>query len=177
MSAFAVNACLQGNNREDASKRRVLNRRQLLRVATWSMPAVMGTLLPTTALAMTKSDAEWKKELPPDSYYVLRQAGTERPFTSPLNKEYGKGTYSCRGCSTQLFTSDTKFDSGTGWPSFYDALDGVKKKPALQDFLFGGTEVVCKTCEGHLGHVFKDGPKPTGLRYCINGVALKFESK
>jgi peptide-methionine (R)-S-oxide reductase len=118
------------------------------------------------------SDAEWRKRLNSAQYDVLRKHGTERPGTSPLNKEKRKGTFACAGCDLPLFSSDTKFESGTGWPSFYQPLpDAVETDRA---FFMTRTEVLCKRCLGHLGHVFDDGPKPTGLRYCMNGVAMKF---
>ena len=123
---------------------------------------------------INKSNAQWKKELSPQQYHVLREEGTERAFTSPLNNEKRSGTFSCVGCGLALFPSKFKYDSGTGWPSFYDALPGhVETKT---DFLLIAprTEYHCARCGGHHGHVFKDGPKPTGLRYCNNGVALKF---
>jgi len=121
------------------------------------------------------SDAEWKKRLPPESYDVLRHEGTERPFTSPLLNEHRKGTFVCLGCGLPLFKSDWKFESGTGWPSFYTAIPGALGKKV--DHLLAieeRTEYHCAQCLGHQGHVFDDGPKPTGLRYCNDGVALKF---
>jgi peptide-methionine (R)-S-oxide reductase len=120
------------------------------------------------------SDAEWRKRLTPAQYAILREEGTERPFTSPLDKEKRKGTFLCAGCGNELYSSETKFDSGTGWPSFYRPLQGAIGTST--DFKLGypRTEVHCADCGGHLGHVFKDGPKPTGLRYCMNGDAMKF---
>lgn len=127
-----------------------------------------------TRVEVTLSDAEWKKRLSPAAYRVLRQEDTERPYTSALNKEKRKGTFVCAGCDKRLFSSTTKYDSGTGWPSFWQPLSGgVGTKT---DFKIGmpRTEVHCARCGGHLGHVFDDGPKPTGKRYCMNGVAMKF---
>lgn len=120
------------------------------------------------------SDAEWKKRLPGLSYAVLREEATERAGTSPLNDEHRKGVFVCRGCDLPLFRSDWKFDSGTGWPSFYTAIKGALSKKT--DFKIGvpRTAYACARCEGHQGHVFPDGPRPTGLRYCNNGVALRF---
>jgi peptide-methionine (R)-S-oxide reductase len=117
---------------------------------------------------------EWRKLLTPAQYAVLREQDTERAFTSPLNKEKREGTFICAGCDLPLFASSTKFDSGTGWPSFYAPIEGAVKTDT--DYTFGMVrdEVHCRRCGGHLGHVFNDGPPPTGLRYCINGVALKF---
>jgi len=120
------------------------------------------------------TDAQWKARLSPQAYAVLRHESTEVPFTSPLNSEHRKGTFSCAGCALALFSSDTKFDSGTGWPSFFRPLpDAVAKQ---RDTTLGMVrdEVHCRRCGGHLGHVFDDGPKPTGLRYCMNGVAMAF---
>ena len=123
---------------------------------------------------VTRSEAEWRKLLSPEQFHVLRQHGTERPWTSPLNKEYGRGTYVCAGCELPLFASDTKFDSGTGWPSFWAPIEGAIGTSVDTAVFMQRTEVHCRRCGGHLGHVFDDGPKPTGLRYCINGVSLKF---
>lgn len=120
------------------------------------------------------SDAEWRRRLGPTQYWVLRQAGTERPFSSPLNSEHRKGTFVCAGCANQLYSSATKYDSGTGWPSFWKPLAGAIATDT--DFKLGypRTEVLCADCGGHLGHVFDDGPRPTGKRYCMNGVAMRF---
>ena len=120
------------------------------------------------------TDAEWKKRLTPQQYYVLRQAGTERPFSHPLDREKRKGIFACAGCKLPLFTSSTKFDSGTGWPSFYAPLAGAIGTMTDYDIGYPRTEVHCKRCGGHLGHVFDDGPKPTGKRYCMNGAAMMF---
>lgn len=125
---------------------------------------------------ITKTDAEWKAELTPEQYRVLRSHGTERPGSSPLDREKRKGTFECAGCDLALFSSDTKFDSGTGWPSFYQPLDkAVGTSEDRSFFMQPRTEVHCRRCGGHLGHVFPDGPAPTGLRYCMNGVAMTFK--
>jgi peptide-methionine (R)-S-oxide reductase len=126
--------------------------------------------------AVTHTDAEWRHLLTPDQYYVLRQQGTEAPLSSPLDHQFAKGSYDCAGCEQKLFTSDTKFDSGTGWPSFWQPLAGAVATSDDDSLMMQRTEVHCSRCGGHLGHVFNDGPKPTGLRYCMNGVALKFVS-
>jgi peptide-methionine (R)-S-oxide reductase len=122
---------------------------------------------------LVKTEDEWRKLLTPEQFRVLREAGTERPFSSPLNNEKRKGTFVCAGCDLTLFESKTKFDSGTGWPSFYQCIEGHVEASAGQSIMFG-TEYHCARCGGHHGHIFADGPKPTGLRYCENGVAIKF---
>jgi len=122
------------------------------------------------------SDAEWRKRLTPAQYNVLRNHGTERPGSSALLREHRKGNFVCAGCALPLFSSATKFESGTGWPSFYEPLADAVETKTDRSFFMARTEVHCRRCEGHLGHVFDDGPKPTGLRYCMNGVALKFEA-
>jgi peptide-methionine (R)-S-oxide reductase len=124
---------------------------------------------------VTRSDAEWKKLLSPAAYDVLRHEGTEAPFTSPLNNEHRKGIFACAGCALDLFSSDTKFDSGTGWPSFFRPLPNAVQTGQDNSLGMSRTEVKCRRCGGHLGHVFDDGPKPTGLRYCMNGVAMTFK--
>ena len=130
----------------------------------------------TTQQTVIKSDAEWRKQLTPEQYYVTREHGTERAFTGPFWNEKRPGTYACVCCGAPLFSSDTKFDSGTGWPSFFKPLDSqAVSEHDDRTFFMRRTEVRCATCDAHLGHVFNDGPKPTGLRYCMNGVAMKFE--
>ena len=125
-----------------------------------------------------KSNTEWKKLLSPMEYYVLREAGTERAFTSTLNKNYKKGTYVCAACKTPLYASEHKFDSGTGWPSFDRAIEGNVELDIDYKLGYARTELKCNTCGGHLGHSFNDGPqKTTGKRHCINGVALEFIAK
>ena len=124
---------------------------------------------------VVKSDDEWRKILTPEQFYVLRQHGTERAGPCALLHEHGEGTFRCVGCGLPLFQSGRKFESGTGWPSFFSPLDGAVETSVDRTFGMTRTEVHCARCDGHLGHVFPDGPPPTGLRYCINGVALKFE--
>jgi peptide-methionine (R)-S-oxide reductase len=124
---------------------------------------------------ITMSDAEWKKKLSAPAYDVLRCEGTERAFTSPLLDEHRKGSFVCAGCGLALFNSDTKFDSGTGWPSFFQAIPGHVKTKTDNKLFMERTEYHCAQCGGHQGHVFNDGPQPTGLRYCNNGVALSFK--
>jgi peptide-methionine (R)-S-oxide reductase len=123
------------------------------------------------------SDAEWRKILSPASYDVLRKGGTEYPFTSPLLYEERTGIFKCAGCALPLYSSATKYDSGTGWPSFWDHLPGAILTSQDDSFGMVRTEVHCRQCGGHLGHLFPDGPKPTGLRYCMNGVALSFSPR
>ncbi|TKT72452.1 peptide-methionine (R)-S-oxide reductase MsrB [Afipia massiliensis] len=122
-----------------------------------------------------KTPEEWRKQLSAAQYNVLREAGTERPYSSPLNKEKRKGTFACAGCDLPLFASETKFESGTGWPSFYQALPNAIVEKSDRTMMMVRTETLCRRCGGHLGHVFDDGPKPTGLRYCMNGLALTFK--
>ena len=140
-----------------------------------ALGTAQGLVFAAEQFEVTKSDAEWRKILTPDQYAVLRHEATERPFSSPLDKEKRRGTFACAGCGLELFSSATKFDSGTGWPSFWTPLDkavGTKRDMSLG---MPRTEVHCRRCGGHLGHVFDDGPKPTGLRYCMNGVAMVFK--
>jgi peptide-methionine (R)-S-oxide reductase len=126
---------------------------------------------------VTKSDAEWRESLSAEQYRVLRKHGTERAGTSPLDREKRTGTFRCAGCGLELFSSEAKFDSGTGWPSFFEPLEGAIETEEDRSWFMRRTEVHCKRCGGHLGHVFEDGPPPTGLRYCMNGVSMSFEPK
>ena len=123
---------------------------------------------------VSKTEAEWRATLRPDAYRVLREHGTERAGTSPLNNEKRDGIFTCAGCGTELFRADTKFESGTGWPSFFAPMDGAVATTTDRSFFMTRIEVHCATCGGHLGHVFPDGPPPTGQRYCMNGVSLGF---
>jgi peptide-methionine (R)-S-oxide reductase len=128
------------------------------------------------AFPIRKTDAEWKSTLTHDQYRVLRHHATERPFSSPLDHLTRRGTYVCAGCAAPLFSSDTKFDSGTGWPSFWKPIDAAVSSRVDYSWLMVRTEIHCAHCGGHLGHLFADGPPPTGLRYCINGAALVFRT-
>ena len=129
----------------------------------------------TETFALTRTDAEWRSLLTPTQYSVLRKHGTEPAFSSPLAHEERSGLYDCAGCGQHLFSSETKFDSGTGWPSFWQPLDNTVATSTDDSFCMRRTEVHCSRCGGHLGHVFDDGPRPTGLRYCMNGAALSFQ--
>ncbi len=129
----------------------------------------------TKTYAINKTEAEWKAELSDFEYYVLRQAGTERSFTGEYNKHYKKGIYQCKACNKPLYSSAHKFDSGTGWPSFYQAIEGNVDTSVDYKLGYARKELLCGNCGSHLGHVFGDGPQPTGKRHCINSVSLKFE--
>ncbi|MBB3355888.1 peptide-methionine (R)-S-oxide reductase [Rhizobium sp. L9] len=156
----------------------MLNRRLLLMGAAFGAMAVrlglIGEAIAGETFAVTHSEAEWRKLLTPDQYAVLRQAGTESPFTSVLLHEERNGKFACAGCDQNLFSSATKFDSGTGWPSFWAPLKDAVGTERDTSLGMTRTAVHCSRCGGHLGHVFDDGPKPTGLRYCMNGLALTF---
>jgi peptide-methionine (R)-S-oxide reductase len=157
----------------------MITRRFLL---TSSAIAAVAVVLPwrsrpaaAVTFEVTHTDEEWRKLLTPDQYAVLRQAGTERPFSSPLDHEKRHGVFACAGCALDLYSSDTKFDSGTGWPSFWAPLEKAVGTEDDASLGMDRTAVHCSRCGGHLGHVFDDGPKPTGLRYCMNGLALTFK--
>jgi len=130
---------------------------------------------PAGAGLVVHSDDEWRKLLTPDQYDILRREGTERPYTSPLNNEHRAGIFACAGCAQELFSSTTKFDSGTGWPSFFKPLPNAISTRTDRSAGMERIEVHCARCAGHLGHVFDDGPPPTGLRYCMNGAAMSFK--
>ncbi len=153
----------------------MLTRRQLGAVSLGAVAALGLSGGPGVAFPVTKADSEWKKILTPAQYRVLREAGTERAGSSPLDREKRAGTFRCAGCDQALFSSKTKYDSGTGWPSFYAPLAGAVGTRPDRGWLGTRTEVHCSSCGGHLGHVFDDGPPPTGKRYCMNGVAMTFE--
>ena len=154
------------------SRREVVGGGAVVAIALMVAPR-MATAKPD--FPVSHSDAEWKKILGPQRYDILREAGTERPFSSPLDEEHRKGVFVCAGCANHLYSSDTKFDSGTGWPSFYRPLPGAIATRTDHKLLIARTEVLCARCGGHLGHVFDDGPRPTGLRYCMNGLAMRFD--
>jgi len=131
---------------------------------------------PLKTFEVNHTDEEWRRLLTPQQYDVLRAAGTETPYSSPLNDEHRSGTFGCAGCGQALFSSTTKFDSGTGWPSFWKVMDNAVLERQDNSEGMSRTEVLCSRCGGHLGHVFNDGPQPTGLRYCMNGVAMTFQA-
>jgi peptide-methionine (R)-S-oxide reductase len=159
-----------------------MTRRQILLAGTGALALFGVVRLMSYRSAVTTSevfetmhsDAEWRRLLTPAQYAVLREHGTERPYSSPLNSEKRSGEFACAGCGLPLFSSEAKYDSGTGWPSFWRPLDNAIGTTNDSTFGMGRTEVHCRRCGGHLGHVFDDGPRPTGLRYCINGVAMTF---
>ena len=152
-----------------------LPRRRVLLLGTGSILALgLRPAAAATHYAVTHSDAQWRRLLTPAQYNILREQGTEPPFSSPLLNEHRTGTFDCAGCALPLFSSTTKYDSGTGWPSFYEALPGAVLTRADDSYGMERTEVHCRRCGSHLGHLFHDGPPPTGLRYCMNGLALNF---
>ena len=161
-----------------------LTRRRFLAVSGVAGAALLAArgLLPgheaqaAETFPLSLDDDAWRARLAPDAYAVLRQEATERPYSSPLNGEKGTGSFHCAGCDNALYRSDTKFDSGTGWPSFWQAVDGAVGTKTDYVLVYPRTEVHCARCGGHLGHIFDDGPAPTGKRHCINGVALAFQA-
>ena len=162
----------------------MLNRRSFTLTSALALIAGAASLRPAGAAGdkvqtyeITRTPAEWKKQLTPAQYYVLREHGTERAGTSPLDKTYDPGIYNCAACDLPVYSSETKFNSGTGWPSFWKEIDGAVGTTIDKTLWMQRTEVHCRRCGGHLGHIFEDGPKPTGLRHCLNGVALKFVAK
>jgi peptide-methionine (R)-S-oxide reductase len=159
-----------------------LDRREILEIAglgsiaiAWAVASRSGHAAPRFEVQFTP--AQWRKRLGEARYRVLREAATEGRFTSPLNREHRPGAFVCAGCALPLFDSSTKFDSGTGWPSFYRALPKSVIERPDRSLMMERTEVLCRRCGGHLGHVFDDGPRPTGLRYCMNGLALRFVAR
>jgi peptide-methionine (R)-S-oxide reductase len=170
--------------KQKIANNRIMNKRHFLQISTvligtaffsryinWSSESMA---LSNPEFTVTKTEEEWKSILTPEQFRVLRKHGTEPSHTSSLDKQYEPGTYVCAGCGQALFTADTKFNSGTGWPSFFKPIEGAIATTTDRTFFMTRTEVHCSNCGGHLGHVFNDGPKPTGLRYCMNGVSLQF---
>ena len=158
----------------------MITKRRFLQTTISGLGAILFSSVSSMAEAIEKlilSEDEWKKRLTPEQFKILRKAGTEYPHTSPLNKEKREGSYHCAGCDLELFKSEAKYDSGTGWPSFFDVIPGRVETKTDYVLIYPRTEYHCARCGGHHGHVFKDGPKPTGLRYCNNGVALKFKPR
>ncbi|HTU10988.1 MAG TPA: peptide-methionine (R)-S-oxide reductase MsrB [Allosphingosinicella sp.] len=156
------------------SRRRLLGSGAAGVVAALAGGTTVAGAQPRGRFPFTLTDAQWRRRLSADAYAVLRREGTERPDSSPLNREHRRGTFSCAGCGQHLFSSAAKFDSGTGWPSFWQPLPGAIGTGTDRSLGTDRTEVHCARCGGHLGHVFNDGPRPTGLRYCMNGVAMAF---
>ena len=154
-----------------------MNRRTAIQSLLLGSAALVAGCSPAPAktFEVTHTPEEWKKILGPQAYHIMREQGTEYPNTSPLLNEHRRGTFLCAGCELALFSSDTKFESGTGWPSFWQPLPNAIETASDNTFMMERTEVHCRRCGGHLGHVFNDGPKPTGLRYCMDGLALKFK--
>lgn len=155
------------------TRRNVLTKGAALFGMSWfARPSLANAAAET--FEITRTEAEWRKQLSPAAFNVLRKEGTERPYSSPLNDEKRSGIFHCGGCDLPIYSSKTKYESGTGWPSFWASLDGAVGTKTDRGFLMIRTEVHCRRCGGHLGHVFDDGPKPTGKRHCLNGVALTF---
>jgi peptide-methionine (R)-S-oxide reductase len=153
----------------------MLTRRAALAGAVFFAPIGFGDANATPSFEVTMTEAQWRERLSPMQFEVLRQEGTERAFSSPLDHEKRPGIYACSGCAQNLFPSKTKYDSRTGWPSFWAPLDNAVVTVKDDSFLMSRTAVACSRCGGHLGHVFEDGPPPTGMRYCMNGVAMNFK--